>query len=248
MSEILSRDTEERRGERTSDPMMRMFEVAAGESESGDGRMVRPFLLVDLAAALDYLRGTRGGTGRLLADGVERTLLSQSSEAESRRARGGRSRGESRRGSPDGERNRRGESSGSGTSVLPRLFLVGAVVGLAYVLRKRSGSVDEVASKATDRARSVADRTARRSGEAAGRAETMTDEAADTIRERGETAAEAVQEGSETAAEQVEEGGERAADQIEGAGETVEEVEEKAEEKAGGDGNEGSEGGQSSGE
>ncbi|MFC4550883.1 MULTISPECIES: hypothetical protein [Halorussus] len=230
MSSILSRDAEKRRAERTSDPLMRAFEVVLEEAESGrsrsqDGRIVRPFLLVDLGAALGYLRGKRGGTTETVANSVEETL-------------------ETRMESSD--RGRSGRSGGGGRSILSRLFLVGAVVGLAYVLRKRSGSVDELASKATDRARSVADETARRSGEAAGRAETVTDEAADTIRERGEMAAETVQEGSEKAADRVEEGGERAADQIEGAGETVENAEEKAEESVSGGSNsdEGSEGGQ----
>lgn len=133
------------------------------------------------------------------------------------------------------------EEGGQGRGTLSKLFLLGVVVGLGYVLRSRSesGSVGEVVDTATERAQTVADETARRSGELAQRTTAVTGQVADRIEQTGETAAERVEETGEMAADRIEESGEMAADtiqeggeaatgQIEEATETVEEMEEEA--------------------
>lgn len=195
MSSVLSRS----RGEETTkltdedrSPMVRVLQTALEDGDrSGDSGMARTYLLVDLGAVVGKILGRRGASA-----GGSEPLAELAPEPET--TEGGR---------------------GQGRSTLSRLFLLGAVVGLGYMLQRRSGSMDEVVDKATERAREVADETAMRSGEMAGRTETASKEAAHQIEEAGEMAA-----------ERVEEGGEAAADQMEGAGETVENVEEKAEE------------------
>jgi hypothetical protein len=174
--------------------MVRVLRTALEEADrSGDNGMARTYLLVDLGAVASRVLGRRGPS----SEGAE-ALAELASEPESD-----------------------GGGRGQGRSTLSRLFLLGAVVGIGYMLSRRSGSMDEVVDKATERARSVADETAMRSGEIAGRTETATQEAAEKVEEAGEKAAESV-----------EEGGEAAADQIEQAGETVENVEQQAEESA----------------
>ena len=85
MSSILSRDTEESRAKGKSDPLIRAVKVALEETESGgssgsqDGRVVRPFLLVDIGAVLDYVRGKRGGATEAVANSVEETIKTQMS-------------------------------------------------------------------------------------------------------------------------------------------------------------------------
>ena len=184
--------------------MMRVLRTAVEDANrSGDRSMARTYLLVDLGAVAGKMLGRRSAS----VDGSE-PIAELAPEPEP--TKGGR---------------------GQGRSTLSRLFLLGAVVGIGYMMRKRSGSMNEVVDKATERAREVADQTAMRSGEMAGRTETASKQAAEQIQETGESAAERIQEGSEKAAERVEEGGEQAADQMEGAGETVENVEQTAEEK-----------------
>ncbi|NHN59737.1 MULTISPECIES: hypothetical protein [Halorussus] len=236
MSSILSEAADAARTELTDDgargSILRVVELVEETDSDGEGRAVarslgRPFLLVDLKAVLDYVRGNRGKTTEIAEGHVEEAIQTATDD-------GGRRRDESR--GRDG-----GESDGRGA--LSKLFLLGAVVGLGYVLRKRSDSVGQAVSQATDRAREVADETAMRSGEAAQRTEAVAGEAADRIEESGEMAADRVQEGSETAAEQVREGGEMAADRveeggekvsddIEGAADTAEDAESTAEDKA----------------
>jgi hypothetical protein len=177
-----------------------------------DTDIARTFLLVDLGAAMNYLRGRRGSSEatEALTEMVSEPELTETG----------------------GESN----SGGQGRGTLSKLFLVGMVVGLGYMLRKRSGSVGQTVSQATDRAREVADETELRSGEMAGRTETVTEKAADRIEETGETvadeAADRVRESGEMAADSVQESGEMAADEIEGAAEKTEEAEEKAEDAA----------------
>lgn len=240
MSNTLSRDVGEkgtkRTGDNVRDSIVRAVDVVLEESESGGsaesgGRsMVRPFLVVDLGVVLDSLRGNRGGATEAIEHTVEETAQTRASE---------------------GQR-------GSGRGMLSKLFLVGAIVGLGYMMRKRSGSVGQTVTKATDRAREIADQTEIRSGEVAQRTEAVTGQAADKIEQQGETvadeAADRVRESGEMAADRVQEGGEMASDEIEGAAETAESAEKKAEETAGGDSNEGggsqsdeSSGGQSGG-
>lgn len=239
MSSVLSRRTEESRdleqgstersADRARDPLVRVVEVALGDDESGrstgsQGKgIVRPFLLVDLRAAVDYLRGNRGGPTEAIGRGAEEVLQTATSEGELERGRS------SRRGRTSGQ------TDGGGRGMLSKLFLVGLVVGLGYVMRKRSGSVGEAVSEATDRAREVADETEMRSGEMAQRTESVADEAADRIEEQGETvadeAADQVREVGETAADSVQESGEMAADEIEEVADTAEEAEQQAEEK-----------------
>ncbi|WP_137284930.1 hypothetical protein [Halorussus salinisoli] len=216
MSSILSEDAEERRTKRADDsvrdPAVRILRAAM---EDGDGersgpsrenRLVRTFLLVDLGAAMRYLRGRRGG--------------SEAAEALTELA-------------PEVELEAESDEGGQGRGVLQRLFLLGVVVGLGYVLSRRSESMGQVVSQATDRARSVADQAEMRSGEMAGQTEAAAGEAADRIEETGgavtDEAADRVREGGEMAADHVQESGEMAADEIEEAADATEEAEEKAE-------------------
>jgi hypothetical protein len=224
MSSILSRDAESGSTKRTDDggrdPVVRAFRTMADDEErtaaGRDTGIARTFLLVDLGAAMNYLRGRRGSSEAAEA------LTEMVSEP-------GSTSGLELQSESDGR-------GGGGRGTLSKLFLVGMVVGLGYVLRQRSGSVGQTVSQATERARSVADRTERRSGEMAGRTEAATEKAADRIEETGETvadqAADRVRESGEMAADRVQESGEMAADEIEGAAEKTEEAEEQAEEKA----------------
>lgn len=215
---ILTRDTEATTAESTNrsvrQPLVRAFRMALEDAEmgrsgsSGQG-LARTFLLIDLGAAMGYLLGNRGNSDG--AGAVAEMVSEPASDVEAELDTG--------------------QQSG-GRSTLSTLFLLGAVVGIGYVLRTRMGSMDEVVDQATERARTVSDEAAMRMGETAGRTETAAQQAADTIAETGEMAGEQIQEGSETAADRVEEGGEQAADQMQGAGETVEEVEGQMEEKA----------------
>lgn len=176
--------------------MIRVLRTALEEADrSGDSGMARTYLLVDLGAVARRILGRRGAT----SEGMEGTEPLAELAPEPETTDGGR---------------------GQGRSTLSRLFVLGAIVGIGYMMSRRSGSMDEVVDKATEQARSVADQTAMRSGEMAGHTETASQEAAEQIEEVGEKAA-----------EKVEEGGEKAADQMEEAGETVEEVERTAEEK-----------------
>lgn len=222
MSSILSRGTEEKEPKQTSDSLARAFEIVLEETESGratrfqDGRVVRPFLLVDLRAALNSVRKRRGGTVDAVENRVEETLQTGTSFGERDRGKGGRERDEGGRGA------------------LSKMFLVGALVGIGYMMRKRPEAVRKVVTRVTNRARSVAEQTEMRSGEIAQQTERTSDDVADQIEESGETvadeAADQVREVGETAADSVQEGGEMAGDQIEEAAETAENVEEKAEE------------------
>ena len=221
---ILTQNTEEKSGESTKntvrEPVVRAIRTALEDAEMGrssgsDGRkLARTFLLIDLGAAMGYLLGDRGSTSNgteSIAEMVPESTSGAGTEIQIQ--------------------DQQSEQSG-GRGTLSKLFLLGAVVGIGYVLRTRMGSMDRVVDKATERARTVSDEAAMRSGEAAGRAETVSQEAAETIEETGERAAERIQEGSEMAADRVEEGGQQAADQMESAGETVEEAEGQMEEKA----------------
>ncbi|WP_162224595.1 hypothetical protein [Halorussus amylolyticus] len=129
---------------------------------------------------------------------------------------------------------RDGQSQGRG--MLSRLFVVGLVVGLGYVLRRRGGSLGGVLRRATERMRSTADETADRTDEAADRTETVAGTAAQRIRETGEMAAQQVEQGSEMVATRIEEGGETASDRVEESGEMaadrMEEAADTAEETA----------------
>ena len=204
-----------------SGPLMQVLKVAieeSGMSASGASsasrgdKIARAFLVIDVGAAAKRILRGRGAPTEA-AELVE-PALDIDVEAEK-------------------------GSQGRGT--LSRLFLLGVVVGLGYVLRSRSesGSVGEVVDTATERAQAVADETARRSGEIAQRTTAVTGQVADRIEQTGETAAERVEETGEMAADRIEEtgemaadtiqeGGETATDQIEEATETVEELEEEA--------------------
>ncbi|WP_135853886.1 hypothetical protein [Halorussus salinus] len=234
MSNRLSDVTEAARTESTDDsvrdPLVRVVEVLLEATEESDGTSsdgrpaVRPFLLVDLSAVLDYLGGARGnGVGGSETRGRATEAVGSLVGATLRATTDREAR---ERGDRDGERlttgdrtERAGESDGRGT--LSKLFLLGIALGVGYAVRRQSGSVGETVGRATDRVREVADRTAVRSGEAAQRTEAAAGEAADRIEEGSETAADRVQEGGEAAAEQVRERGETAADRVQESGQEV---------------------------
>lgn len=224
MSGILSDEGGESKAESAVDAVpesvLRTLKVAMEESESGEtrnGKIVRTFLLVDVGEAVRYLRGRNGRTSEVAEKTVEKAIDAGSDETTTST-------------SPAQESQGRG--------MLSRLLLVGVVVGLGYLLKSRSGSVDEAVSKTTEQLHSVADKTAVRSGEVAQRTEAVVGQAAEGIQETGEMAADQVETGTEeaadrvresgeTAADQVQEGGQTAADQIDEAAETAEETQEQ---------------------
>lgn len=223
------------------EPVMRAFRVAMEESDaerstaSRDGKIVRSFLLVDVGAALDYLRGRRrgGGTGSEAAE----TLTEMVPEP---------------------------ETDDGGRGILSRVFLLGLVVGVGYVLRRRTGAGGRGVEEAADRAGSVADETAGTAGEAADQTTAVAEKVAERIQRGGEMTADRIQAGSEQladtiqrqggeaaghveaeskeAADRIETGGEEAADRIDEAAETAESAQERAEEAT--DSSESSEGGE----
>ena len=191
-----------------SGPLMEVLRVALEESETSASsasrgqKIARAFLVIDVGAAVNRLRRGRGAPSE-----AAETLAEPATDIEA-------------------------EEGGKGRSTLSRLFLLGVVVGLGYVLRSRSGSgsesVGKVVDTATERAQTVADETARRSGEIAQRTTAVTGQVADRIEQTGETAADRIEDTGEMAADTIQEGGETATDQIEEATETVEEMEEEA--------------------
>lgn len=219
MSSVLTRNEDETNSSSTMEtvrePLLRALDAALEESETGGsagsrgGRIARTFLLIDLGAALGYLRG-RGSPSDVMETFTAPTSGSGTMEAEGATSRTGAG----------------GESGGRSTR--STLLLAGLVVGLTYLLRSRSKSVDAVVGGATQRARSAAEMTARRTGRVAQRTEAVADETADRIEETGEMAAEQVREGGETAADRVQESGEMAEERIDEAADTAENVEEEA--------------------
>lgn len=209
MSSILTRNRGET-GESTQDtesgPLMQVLKVAMEEagsdasSASRGDKIARAFLVIDVGAAANRLLRGRGAPTEAAEALVESDMDVETDEG------------------------------GGGRGTLSRLFLLGVVVGLGYVLRSRSGSgsVGEVVDSATERAQTVADETARRSGEIAQRTTAVTGQVADRIEQTGEMAADRIEEGGETAADSIQESGEMATGQIEEATETVEGMEEEA--------------------
>ncbi|WP_227380467.1 hypothetical protein [Haladaptatus halobius] len=158
----------------------------------------RTFLLVDIDQAIRYLLRNDEVTSNVTEMIVKQILDTESKETTSSVQSGQQSQG-------------RGKFS--------KLLLVGAVVGLGYVLKSKSKSMNKVVSKTTNQAHSIADKIAKRSGEMAHQTEAITEHAAQRIQERGETAADQVEAGTKEAAEQVDKRGEMAADQVQKSGE-----------------------------
>lgn len=111
------------------------------------------------------------------------------------------------------------DESGGGRRVLPLLVLVGAGVGIAYLLRNRPDSVESAFDSAAGRVRHSSD-------EAGDWAEDAGEETADAVRtgshhaaEAGETAADRIDERSEEVGAEFEERGEETADALEDSGE-----------------------------
>lgn len=224
MSNVLTQDRKEKMAQSVegimSEPLTETLEDVVeetGKEQSvasfGDGT-VQLLLLVDLKSALNYLRETRSEAREM----GEMSEMSETIDIDTSTS----------------TQQKSGGSKGRGT--LTRLFLVGAVVGLGYVLRRRMGSVDEVVTEASDRAQSVAERTSERTSEFAEQTTAVTDEAANTVEESSEQVADQIESGGEAAADQIESTGETAADEVDSSGdataERVEEVSEEMEERA----------------
>lgn len=218
MSGILTREgeqTAESTNETDRPPLNQVLRVVMEQADSGGStgaqnrKLARTFVVMDVGAALRYLRGTRGGTTEIAETAAEFASGPEPERDQKRRGRG----------------------------MLTRLFLVGVVVGLGYVLRTRSESVDEMVDRVTERTQSVANRAAEQTATvtetAADRIQESSEQAAERLEETGEQTAEQVQEGGERAAGQIKEGGEQAADQIDEAAETATEVGEEAAETVG---------------
>lgn len=184
-------------GESKAHSIVRTLKVAMEENEGrelSDDKIVRTFLLIDVGAALKYLLRTNRTTSDIVGKTLETDLAMDTQTNKDIRL--------------DQERQRGG--------VLSKLLLIGAIVGLGFVLRSRMESMNKVVSKVTDQAHSVANETARRSGEAAHRMEAVTGQVAEKM-----------QEGGERAADQVQEGGQKTADQIDEAADTAEDTQEQ---------------------
>jgi len=92
------------------------------------------------------------------------------------------------------------EESG-GRGIVSKLLLVGTVVGIGYVLKSRSGSVDEVVSEATEQVQSVTEKTIGESDQA----DEKVEEVAEKAEEASEIAAEGIESTGEDVSEQVDE-------------------------------------------
>lgn len=129
--------------------------------------------------------------------------------------------------------NHESRSRSSGRSMLPMLFVGGALFALGYMLRDRYGSVDNMADSTSERIQRVTDMTAERT-------EGMTGGAAERVRETGRMVTERTETMSSDAAERIRIGGgkagemsDEAADRIEETGEELaDEMEERSEETA----------------
>lgn len=218
MSNVLTR---ERTGETNAgirdvvrEPLSRALQEAVLRAGGrSDGRVViRPFVLVDFGPVVDGLFDDEAST----AESVRR-------EAES--VLGSTNTGDRGRAPARGER-------GGGGSTLPRLLLLGVVVGLAYVLGTRTESVDRLIERAPGRVRELGEAAADRSGEVADRTETVTETAAERIRETGGSAADRVEKTGETASDRIEEGGEATSERADEAADTVEEATQADEESS----------------
>lgn len=101
-----------------------------------------------------------------------------------------------------------------GRSMLPMLLVGVGIVAIGYLMRRRSGSVTEMAGTASEGIKRAADMTAERT-------ERMTGSAAERVREQGQKMTSRTESMSENTAERIKVGGEDAADQIEKGGEEV---------------------------
>lgn len=120
----------------------------------------------------------------------------------------------------------------SGRGLLSKALLVGAIVGIGYLLRSRTGAVDRLASGVRTKAGMAAEETEAYTEELAKETETMAEEAAERVAVGGETVADRIETGGEEMAEEVEETGEEMAEEVEEMGERAEEMEEEVEERA----------------
>ena len=120
----------------------------------------------------------------------------------------------------------------SGRGLLSRVLVIGAIVGIGYLLRSRTDAVDRLAAGVRTKAGMAAEETEAYTEELAEETETMAEEAAERVAVGGETVADRIETGGEELAEEVEEAGEELAEEVEEAGERAEEMEEEMEEAA----------------
>lgn len=173
--------------------VVRTLKVAMEDSksrESQNGKIVHMFLLIDITEAIRDLLGEEETKSKTAERTLKKAVDTEPDKATTST-----------------------QSDDQGRGILSKLLLLGAVVGVGYVLKSRSGSMDKnkILRKVSDQAQSVADETTKRSSKIAERTGTVTEQTSEKI-----------QQGGETAADQVQEEGQKAADQINKAAETAE--------------------------
>ena len=124
------------------------------------------------------------------------------------------------------------EDTSSGRGLLSKALVVGAIVGIAYLLRSRTDAVDRLAAGVRTKAGMAAEEPEAYTEEVAEETEAMAEEAAERVAVGGETVADRIETGGEEMAEEVEEAGEELAGDVEEMGERAEEIEEEMEETA----------------
>jgi len=160
MSSILNREQAETRASSTNtgERLGRAITLVRDRAGS-DGIAGRAFLVVDLGVVGRYLLGKRGPATEAVEPRTEPVL--------------------------DVPVERRSDERG-GRGMLGMLFVLGAVVGVGYALRRRTGSGEDLGERADELADSV---------------EAGSESVAEQVRERGEEAADRVEEAGDTAEE-----------------------------------------------
>lgn len=160
---------------------------------SGDGSAFHPFVLIDLRALFDNVRG---GDRTVPALGEAASELASEEET---------------------------QSDSGGRGLLSWLFFAGVALGLGYVVRTRTQPPEEAAEETADETQAIAERAAsviqRRGEVAATRIEEGSEAIADRIEETGEETADSIEE----AGEQIEEAEQQAEEKAENVHEEAEE-------------------------
>ena len=159
MSSVLSRESERASSKTAGERLARALTLVR-ERAGSDGTGGRAFLVVDLGVVGRRLLGRRGPATESVDSSVEQVL--------------------------DPPVERRSEEGGGGRGLFATLFVLGAVVGVGYVLQRRTGSNGDLGERADELADSV---------------ETGSENVAEQVRERGERAADRLEEAGETAEE-----------------------------------------------
>lgn len=196
---VFGSDTSEDSGRRWVPNRESLPSVPGGSSGGG---LTGPFLLVDLGAFVNSIRGTAGDADSSVVGEAAAELAPET------------------------------EDEGSGRSTLSRVLFLGAALGVAYALSSRLRSVDDPAEETENLAQKAANTIQQRGELAAERIEEGSQTVAERIEERGDETASRISEASETVEGVEETASETVDDVEEGASETAEDVKEDASETA----------------